>query len=102
MNLADLRGDDEVAGERDIGAGARGDAVDARDDRLRHGREAADERVPARLDRVAEVDRFAGRDGAVVEVLPGAEAAPGAGEDDDARVGGGVERAVPARRASRA
>ena len=50
------------------------------------------ERVPARLDRLAEVDRFAGRDGAVVEVLPGAEAAPGAGEDDDARVGGGVER----------
>ena len=50
------------------------------------------ERVPARLDRLAEVDRFARRHGAVVEVLPGAKAAPGAGQDDHARLGGGVER----------
>ena len=38
------------------------------------------------LDRLAEVDRLARRDRAVVEVLAGAEAAAGAGEDDDARV----------------
>ena len=38
------------------------------------------------LDRLAEVDRFARRDGAVVEILPGAKAAPGAGQHDDARI----------------
>jgi TolB-like protein len=85
-------GDDEVAGERDVRAGARRDAVHTRNHRLRHGRKAADERVPARLDRGAKVDRLARRDGAVVEVLPGAKAAPGAGQDDDPRGGGGVER----------
>ena len=92
MNLAELAGDDQVAGERDVGAGAGGDSVDAGDDRLGHGGEATDQRVPARLDRFAEVDRFVGGDHAVVEILPGAEAAPGAGEDDDASVAGGIER----------
>ena len=49
-------------------------------------RQRADERVPALLDGLAEVDRFARRDRAVVEVLPGAEAASRAGQHDDARI----------------
>ena len=48
--------------------------------------ERADQRVPVALDRLAEVDRLARRDRAVVEVLPGAEAAAGAGQDDHARI----------------
>ena len=38
--LRRFRGDDDVAGERDVRAGARGDAVDARDHRLREARSA--------------------------------------------------------------
>ena len=38
------------------------------------------------FDRLAEVDRLARRDRAVVEILPGAEAAPGAGQHHDARI----------------
>ena len=38
--LGALRGDDDVAGERDIGAGAGGDAVDPRDHRHRQRRSA--------------------------------------------------------------
>ena len=90
--LGRLRRDDDVAGERDVGAGARGDAVHPGDDRLRQARQRADQRVPALLDRLAEIDRLARRDRAVVEVLPGAEAAAGAGQHDHARIAEAGER----------
>ena len=38
------------------------------------------------FDRLAEIDRFARRHRAVVQILAGAKAAPGAGQHDDARV----------------
>src|SRR5438128_1445786 len=79
-------GNDDVAGKRDVGAGAGGDSVDAGDHRLRHGRETADQRVPAGLDGIAEIDGFAGGDRAVIQILAGAKAAAGAGEDDDPRL----------------
>ena len=52
----------------------------------------ADQRVPAFLDRRAEIDRFAGRNRAVVQILSGAKAASGAGQDDHARIAEIVER----------
>ena len=59
--------DDEIAGQRDIGAGAGSDSVDSGDHWLRQSGERADQRVPARLDRIAEIDRLARRHRAVVK-----------------------------------
>src|SRR5678816_4532025 len=58
--------------------GAGGDAVDARDHRLRKRGKRADQRVPAFLDGLAEGDGLARGGGAVIEILAGAEAAAGA------------------------
>ena len=85
-------GDDQVAGERNVGACAGSDSVDARDHRLGHGRKAADKRVPAFLNRGAEVDRLAGGDHSVVQILSRAKTATGAGKDDDPRISGFIER----------
>ena len=80
------RGDDQVAGQRDVGARAGRDPIDPCDHRLRQARQRPDERVPAFLDGFAKIDRLAGRDRAVVQILPRAKAASGPGEDDDPRV----------------
>ena len=59
------------------------------------------ERLVVALDRRAEIDRrIAGRDGAVDEVLAGAEAAPGAGQQQHARGRVGAARAPSASRTS--
>ena len=87
-----LGGDDDVAGQRDIRAGAGGDAVDPRDHRLGQAGQRPDQRVPVALDRLAEIDCLARRDGAVVEVLPGAKAAAGAGQDHHPRIAELAER----------
>ena len=61
-----LRRDHDVAGEREVGAGAGGDAVDRADDRHRQRAQRQHQRLVVALDRRAEVDgRAAGRDRAV-------------------------------------
>ena len=50
------RGDHQIAGERDIGAGARGHAVDRRDDRHRQMLQRQHQRLVVLLDRVAEIE----------------------------------------------
>ena len=47
----------DVAGEREVGAGAGRDAVDRADDRLRQFAQGADQRIVALLDRLAEIGR---------------------------------------------
>ncbi len=85
MKLADFAAMHEIAGEREIGAGARGDAVDRADDRQRQRAQPEHERLVVALDRRAEVHRLAaGRDGAIAEILPGAEAAARAGQQQHA------------------
>ena len=66
--------------------GAGRHAVHPRDHRHRQRHELADQRIVALLHRLAEIDRLARRHGAVVEILPGAEAAARAGQDQAARV----------------
>ena len=79
-------GNDQIAGQCDIGAGPRGDSVDPGNDRLRQCGEGTDKRIPAFLDGFAEVDRLARGHRAVVEVLPSAKSAPRASQDDDPRI----------------
>ena len=55
------RGDHEIAGERDVGARAGGDAVDRADDRHRQRAQRQHQRLVVALDRRAEVDRRAAR-----------------------------------------
>ena len=78
--LAVLGGDPEVAGERERGAGAGGDAVDRADDRLVERAHRPDERVVA----LAELDVERRRVGLepLLEVLAGTERPAGAGQDD--------------------
>ncbi len=76
------RGDDQVAGKRDVGAGARRDPVDGRDHRHRQVLQREHQRLVVPLDRIAEVDRLAaGRHGPVAEILARAKSASGAAED---------------------
>ena len=93
-------GEHDVAEQREVRAGAGGDAVDRRDDRHRHRAACAapaacsSARSPSR--RRWRCRRLAvGRDGRIGQVLAGAKAAAGAGDDDAPDVavaGGGVER----------
>ena len=81
-----LRGDDDVAGEREVGARAGRDAVDRADDRQRQRAQREHQRLVVALDRRAEIDRrVAGRHRAIGEILPRAEAAAGAGQQQHAR-----------------
>ena len=81
-----LGGDPEVAGERERGAGAGGDAVDRRDDRLGQAAHRPDQRVVALAD--LDVERGGVGLEPLAQVLAGAERPAGAGEDDgpDGRV----------------
>src|SRR5579859_4571269 len=72
---------DDVAGERDIGAGAGCDAVDRADDRLLKAAQAADQRIVPGVERLGGGAAAARAAAPEREVLPSAEAAPGAGEE---------------------
>ncbi len=88
MKLAERRGDHQIAGERDVGARACGNAVDGADDRHRQRAQRKHQRLVVAFDRCAEIDRRAARrHRAVGEVLPRAEASAGAGDEQDARRG---------------
>ncbi len=85
MNFAEFGGQHDVAGQRDVGAGARGDAVDGADDRLRCGADQADQRVVECVQRLGEVRRSVHLARiAVAEILSGAEALAVAGQEDGA------------------
>ena len=58
MKLAAARGKNDIAGERDIAAGAGGDAVHRGNNRKGQGAQLADQRIVVRLQRAAEHDRF--------------------------------------------
>ena len=55
MKVASSAASDEVAGEGEIGAGARGDSVHGADDRLLERANGADDRRVLPLDDVAEI-----------------------------------------------
>src|ERR1019366_4789600 len=85
------RRDDDVATEREVRAGPRGDAVDRRDDRYRHRSDTQGQRLVVALDGGADVGRRATgfevrRDDRVGEILPGAKAAAATGENEAAHV----------------
>ena len=90
-------GEHEVAVEREIGAGAGRDAVDRADHRALEAADPADQRIVQPLQGIAEIGRrVAFADHPIAEVLAGAEAAAGAGQQDgaDRRVGlDAIERA---------
>ena len=77
------RRQDDVAGQREIGTRAGGNAVDGAQHRPLEALQAADQRVVQAIERGAEVDRLA-RDLPLAEVLAGAERAPGAGQQHGA------------------
>ena len=80
------RRDHQIAGQRDVRARAGGHAVDGGDDRHRQIAQREHQRLVVLLDRLAEIDALpARRDGAIAEILAGAEAAAGAGEHQHAR-----------------
>ena len=80
------RGQDEIAGERDLGAGARRHSVDRRNDGQRQLMQREDQRFVVPLDRIAQIDRRrAGRHGPIREILTGAKSAPRPGEHQDTR-----------------
>ncbi len=81
-----FRRDDDVAGERDVRARAGRDAVHPGDDRHGQAHQSPDQRIVAKLHRLAEIDRLARRDGAVAQILPRAEAPARAGQHQAARV----------------
>ena len=85
--LADFAGQHDVAGERDVGAGAGGDAVDRGHDREGQRAQPAHQRIVRMLERAAEHDLFAGLGEPVIEILAGAEAAAGAGDQQRAATG---------------
>ena len=81
QELSRFRREHDVAGKRDIGARSRRRTVNGADDRLRQVADAANDRIEAVFERLAEVRAgVAGSKGAVGEVRPGAEASPRAGD----------------------
>ena len=93
-----LRGENEVARERDVGACARRHAVDGADGRHPQPPQAQQHRLVVIVDRRAEVERVAaGCHGAVGEVLACAEAPARTGQHQAAhrriRIGG-IERSA--------
>ena len=91
--LGGTRSQNDIARKRDVGPGPGGHAVHSTNDGLVEPSDAADERVVEGLDGRAEVQRTF-RVGAGGEILPGAEAAAGAGEQHGtaALIGGVVQR----------
>ena len=88
------RRDDDVAGERQIGARAGGHAVDRADHGKRQRPQRQQQRLVVAFDRCAEIDRLAaGRHGTIAEILAGAEAAARAGQQQHARGGVGLHLA---------
>src|SRR6185436_5075597 len=64
----------EITRQRDVCASAGGDAIDCSDDRHRQIAQREHERLVVLVDRLAEIDALpARRDGAVAEILAGAE-----------------------------
>ena len=92
MNVALGRREDDVAREGEVGAGAGGDAVHRADDRLLERANRADDRVVAVAHEVAEVGHHAVLRRRLGQVLAGAEAAAGAGQQH------GANRRGPRRR----
>ena len=87
------RGDHDVTGQGDIGAGASCHAVDRADHRFLHCSDQADQRIVVVLHRITEIRHgLTGGNGAIIEILPGAETAPVAGEQHGAHrlVAGGT------------
>ena len=71
----------QIAAQREIDAGAGGYAVHRAHDWQRQRAQGQHKRSIVFFDGETQVDRLtAGSDGAVAEILPGAEAAPGPGE----------------------
>ena len=93
-------GDPDVAGTREREPGAGDRAVDRGDDRLLERADRPDVRVVRPLERLADA---AGELGELLQVLPRAEAAAGAGDDDCAhlRVGCLLERLPQSARGAR-
>ena len=80
------RRDHEIAGQRQVRAGARRHAIDRRDHRQGKAAQRQNQRLVILVDRLAEIDGLAaGCDGAIAEILPRAEASSGAGEHQHAR-----------------
>lgn len=77
----------DVAGERDTGAGAGGNAVDGRDHRKGQAAQFADQRVVILIKCPAEHDPLARLGHAVVEILTGRESAAGSGQQERAAIG---------------
>jgi hypothetical protein len=75
------RGDDDVAGERDVRAGAGSHSVDRADDRHRQLAQLAHERIVVPGNRDREIGRLARRIDAVGKILARAKSASGAGQD---------------------
>ena len=75
-NFAELRGQHDVAGERDVAAGAGGDAVDRGDDGKGQSAQLAHQRIVMLLLRGAEHDRFARLGQPVGKSCPAQKARP--------------------------
>ena len=91
------RGQHDIAGQRDIAAGARGNAVDGGDDRKGQRAQLAHQRIVIGLERAAQHRRLASLGEPVIEVLAGAETAAGAGKKERPAIAvalGGGERLV--------
>ncbi len=91
-----LGGDDHVAGEREVGAGAGGGAVDGGDGRDRAVVEGGEQGLVLVAQRPLDVRRDV-----LGEVLAGAEAGAGAGEDEDAALPRGAGDGVAKGKAER-
>jgi len=81
------RGEYDVAGKRDVGAGAGGDAVDRGDNWKRQGSQFPNQRIVVGLDGATEVRPGIAAGGAIGEILSGAEAAARAGQQQGAAGG---------------
>ncbi len=87
----------DIAGQREIGAGAGGDPVDRADDRHRQGAQLPDERV-VMVDQARDLGRRHPDDRG--QILPGAKGAPGAGDEEGAAALVGLGRGERAESAS--
>jgi len=82
--LGRARGNDDVARERDVRAGARGYSVDGTDDRERHVAQLAHQRIIVLRNGDREIRGLARREDPVGKILARAEAASRSGQDQGA------------------